>query len=335
MTLGKGLNSLITPGTGEEHNIVVPMPLHHENVHDNSPVLYNTHHEKHHSISRLLEIKNQISATRRARPDSSPPRQESIFHIEVEKIIPNPYQPRKIFNEREIQELADSIKEFGMLQPISVSKIVKETSMGTRVEYQLIAGERRLKAAKLAGLPRIPAIIRKGDTPKMKLELSLIENIQRTNLNPLESARGYARLQDEFNLTQKDIAVRIGKSRETVANTIRLLNLPSHIQNALEMGKINESQARILISIENLQEQEMIFERMLSGTLTARKARERTQKPQTPDPEKVYWQKRLEECVGLPIEIERKGTRGKVSIQFYSDEEFQNILRILGEIPEL
>lgn len=315
MSLGKGLNSLIAPGSGENQGVPSPMPIHHKEVRTSSP----------------REI-NQ--APRHTRPDPREARQEAIFHIEVEKIVPNPYQPRKVFNEEEIQELAESIKEFGVLQPISVSKVVKETSSGTRVEYQLVAGERRLKAAKIAGLPRIPAIIRKGDTPKMKLELALIENIQRSNLNPLESARGYARLQDEFDLTQKDIALRVGKSRETVANTMRLLNLPSHIQMALEEGKINESQARTLISVESSHEQEMIFERMLSGTLTARKARERIQKTQTPDPERIYWQKRLEERTGLPVEIEKKGTRGKVSLQFYSDEEFQNILRVLGETPE-
>jgi ParB family chromosome partitioning protein len=325
MTLGKGLNSLITPGSGEHNNAPAPLSLHHEEI--RVPFPRKESQGEHHSYPTP-------QPSRQTRPDSHQ-RQESIFHIEVEKIVPNPYQPRKIFNEEEIQELADSIKEFGVLQPISVSKVVKETSSGTRVEYQLVAGERRLKAAKRAGLPRIPAIIRKGDTPKMKLELALIENIQRSNLNPLESARGYARLQDEFDLTQKDIALRVGKSRETVANTMRLLNLPSHIQMALEEGKINESQARTLISVESPHEQEMIFERMLSGTLTARKARERTQKTPVPDPERVYWQKRLEERTGLPVEIEKKGTRGKVSLQFYSDEEFQNILRILGETPEL
>ncbi len=213
MSLGKGLNSLIAPGSGEDHGAPLPMPVHREEIRASHP------REVLNTPTHSFEKKHTANAA---------PKQESIFHIEVEKIVPNPYQPRKVFNAEEIQELADSIKEFGVLQPISVSKVVKETSSGTRVEYQLVAGERRLKAAKLAGLPRVPAIIRKGDTPKMKLELALIENIQRSNLNPLESARGYARLQDEFNLTQKDIAARVGKSRETVANTMRLLNLPTY-----------------------------------------------------------------------------------------------------------
>lgn len=253
-----------------------------------------------------------------------------MFHIEVEKIVPNPYQPRKIFNEEEIRELADSIKEFGLIQPLIVSKTVKETPIGTAVEYQLLAGERRLRASKMAGLERVPAIIRGTESPKRKLELALIENIQRSDLNPLESARAYARLQDEFGLTQKEVALRVGKSRESVANTMRLLSLSPRMQSALEEGTINESQARHLLSIENPAEREEMFSRLLSGDVSVRKMRERITAAKNPDPESAYWQKRIEEKMGLPVNISKKGTRGKLSIQFYSDEEFRSLLERLG-----
>jgi ParB/RepB/Spo0J family partition protein len=167
--------------------------------------------------------------TRQSSPashDHSEKPYEAVFHIEVEKIKPNPQQPRRDFNQDAIKELAASIREFGILQPLVVTKVVKEVPTGTDVEYYLIAGERRLRAAKYLGLERVPAVIKNVDLEKERLELAIIENLQRENLNPVEMGRAFARLQDEFRLTQREIAARLGKSREAVANTMRLLDLP-------------------------------------------------------------------------------------------------------------
>jgi ParB family chromosome partitioning protein len=259
---------------------------------------------------------------------------EHIFQIEADKIKPNPYQPRHEFNDEGLEELAQSIREFGIIQPLVVSKLIKETEMGTDVEYQLIAGERRLRAAKLAGLERVPAIVRKVDANKEKLEMALIENLQRHNLNPIEAAKAYSRLQDEFGLTQKEIAVRVGKSREAVANTMRLLNLPFYLQEALIRNKLNESQARTLLGIQNMEEQRRVFENILSKGLSVRAVRTEAQKAEPADPELAYWQKRLEEGLGMPVKILKNGNKGRVAIEFYSDEEWHGVLeKLLG--PEM
>ncbi len=253
--------------------------------------------------------------------------QESIFHIEVEKIKPNPYQPRRDFDEENLRELAQSIREFGIIQPIIISKIIKETETGTAVEYQLIAGERRLKAAKMVGLERIPAIVRKIDLGRTSLEIALIENVQRSDLNSLETAKAYARLQDEFGLTQREIASKVGKSREVIANTLRLLNLPSHIQEALFKNIINESQARALLAVVNQAEQEKVFQNLLTQKVSVRTLKENIQAPV--DPQRTYWEKQLEDKLGTPVKIIKNGARGKMVIQFFSEKEWQSILEKL------
>lgn len=265
-----------------------------------------------------------------ARP--KPTVSESIFHIEVEKIKSNPYQPRREFDDNELRELAQSIREFGIIQPLVVSKIVKETAVGTEVEYQLIAGERRLRAAKITGLERVPAIIKKIDGERHKLEIALIENIQRSDLNPLESAKAYARLQDEFNLTQREIAVRVGKSRESVANTMRLLNLPSRIQEGIAQNQINESQARALLTVTNPEEQLAMFYRIIDKKMVAKNLRQEV--AEKIDPERSYWEKQLEEKLGTPVKVLKQGARGKMVIQFYSEEEWQALLNKLIGNPE-
>ncbi|MDD4931738.1 MAG: ParB/RepB/Spo0J family partition protein, partial [Candidatus Colwellbacteria bacterium] len=190
-------------------------------------------------------------------------KQDSVFQIEVERIFPNPHQPRRYFDEGALIDLANSIREFGIIQPLVVTKVIKETETGTEVTYQLIAGERRLMAAKKVGLRTVPAIVKQVSMDRERLELAIIENVQRENLNPLETARSYARLQDEFGLTQREIAIRMGKSRETIANTLRLLNLPTEIQEALQEGKINESHARILLQVGDISKQREMFNSIL------------------------------------------------------------------------
>lgn len=264
------------------------------------------------------------------------PKPESIFHIEVDRIKPNPYQPRHEFNQQALEELAQSIREFGIIQPLVVTKVERENEFGTEVEYQLIAGERRLIASKIAGLERVPAVVRKVEGARTKLEMALIENIQRSNLNPIESARAYARLQDEFGLTQREVAARVGKSREAVANTLRLLNLPLPIQQALSEGKINESQARALLSIEHRDAQWQALQRIITEKTTVRELRSETQQKRQPtthaDPQDAYWEKRLEETVGAPVKVLSQGPQGKIIIQFYSPEEKRGIFeRLAGE----
>jgi len=192
-------------------------------------------------------------------------KQEPIFYIETEKIKSNPYQPRKNFDHDGLNALADSVREFGILQPLLVSRIEKET--GT--EYQLIAGERRFLAAKMVGLNQVPVIV-KDPTEKEKLEVSLIENVQRQDLNAMEKAEAYQRLQQEFNFLQKDVAKLCGKSREAVANTLRLLELPDEIKIALREEKISEGHARAMLAVSDVQKQKIIFVKTLRDGLNVR-----------------------------------------------------------------
>ncbi len=256
---------------------------------------------------------------------------EMIYQLETEKIKPNPYQPRAEFSDGGLQELAQSIREFGILQPLVVSKITKETETGADVEYQLIAGERRLRAAKMAGLERVPAIIRQTDGPRHKLEIALIENVQRQDLNPVEAARAYARLQDEFDLTQREIATRVGKSREAVANTLRLLNLPGQVQRALTEGRVSESQARTLLGISSPEEQDRVFQSILAGKMTTvRAVKGEVEKSKVQDPEVSYWSKRFEDNLGSPVKISKEGAKGKILVDFNSEDEWRNLTEKLG-----
>lgn len=267
---------------------------------------------------------------------------EAVFQIEVEKIKPNPDQPRRHFDEAALKELALSIREYGVLQPIVVSKIQHDTEEGSEVEYQLIAGERRLMAASMAGLPRIPAIIRSIGARREQLELAILENLQREDLTPIETARAFARLQDEFSLTQREIATKLGKSRESVANTLRLLNLPTSIQLALEEGKINESQGRLLLTVADLRSQERLFEELVRDSLSVRQLRSRLRtvsgqsaKKDVPesdaDPELLEVKERLELFFGAPVRVQKNGDTGKIVISFYSPEELDNIMSRLAE----
>jgi ParB family chromosome partitioning protein len=276
--------------------------------------------------------------------------QDYVFHIEVEKIRPNPSQPRRDFNEAAIREMASSIREFGILQPLVVSKIEKETPTGIDVEYQLIAGERRLRAAKLLGLRVVPAIIRNVDLEREKLELAVIENLQREDLNPVEMARAFQRLQEEFRMTQREIAAKLGKSREAVANTVRLLDLPAYIQDALQKGDLSESHARLMIGITDPATQRHLYEDIVEHGLTTRDVKERVRqfgggtghrgRPSLAEmeanlpPEMRAMQEELSSALGAPVQIQKGAGAGKIMISFYSQEELENILRRLGTEKE-
>ena len=262
---------------------------------------------------------------------------DHIFHIEVDKVFPNPNQPRRNFDQDALKELAESIREFGILQPLVVTKKEREIETGSTVEYELIAGERRLMAAKMLGLPTVPAIVRHTKTDVEKLELAVIENIQREDLNPIETGRAMARLQDEFGMTQREIATRLGKSREVVSNTMRLLNLPSEIQKAISEGKVGESQGRLLLSVEDQRIQDALFREVANRgmsvrDLTARIKRIKGQayenKPgikKMLDPESVALKEKLEELLGTRVDMRKDGQSGKIIINFYSQEELDDL----------
>lgn len=264
---------------------------------------------------------------------------EYIYHIEVDKIKPNSSQPRRNFDEAGIRELAFSIREFGFLQPLVVTKVENETPDGVAVEYQLIAGERRLMAAKTLGLALVPAIIRNVDLEREKLELAVIENIQREGLNPIETARAFARLQDEFRLTQREIAAKLGKSREVVANSVRLLGLPMYIQVALEKGEITESHGRLLLAIEDPASQKKLFDDIVAHGMTTRDLRARViaskprkVMPHEPiSPELRMMEDKLSAELGTPVKIERGAGNGKIVIQFFSEEELEDLVHKIGK----
>lgn len=278
----------------------------------------------------------------------NPPIQGPVFLIEVDKIAPNPQQPRRNFDQEELKNLANSIREFGILQPITVTKIEVEGELGTEVSYQLIAGERRWQASRLLGLERIPAIIRQVNLEKERLELAVLENVQRADLNPIESARAYARLQDEFAMTQREIAARLGKSREVVANTMRLLGLPTAVQEALARNQISESQGRLLLTVDDPGQQQMLMEDLLRSNLSVRELKSRIQRikrvespaldgimpaPLSTDPETENLQRELESALGAPVKVDRSGETGKLIITFYSPEELHGIVAKLTNTP--
>lgn len=285
-------------------------------------------------------IPQKTNATR----EESSPRKESVFYIEVEKINPNPEQPRTEFDPERLKELARSIKEHGLLQPIVVTKIESEKPEGgIEVSYQLIAGERRLRAAKMVGLPRIPAMVRKTpNKEKEKLELAIIENVQRENLNIIERARAYHKLLKEFHLSQEEVAVRISKSRESVANLMRLLNLPEEIQQALAEGKVSEGHARAILSMKSLENQMFLFKEILAKNASVRESEEMAKTIKTNiknelglsvlRPEEKALQDKLEETLGTKVDLKKKGDKGKIVIQFYSEEELTSLLnKIIGD----
>jgi ParB family chromosome partitioning protein len=269
-----------------------------------------------------------------------PKRGESVFWIEIEKIEPNPFQPRREFDETALQDLAGSIREHGILQPVLVTKREIETPGGLEVRYQLIAGERRMRASRLAGLTQIPAIIRRGiPDDRIRLELALIENVQREELNAMERARAFKQLMDEFNMVQREIGLRIGKSREAVANTLRLLTLPPDIQEGLSRGTISEGHARaILMAGDDPARQTALMHEIISNGLNVReaenKARQVSGKTLIPrkrpakimDPEMRDWQSRLEDRLGTKVQLQRIGDHGKIVVEFFSDEELRGVI---------
>jgi ParB family transcriptional regulator, chromosome partitioning protein len=272
----------------------------------------------------------------------------SVFLIDTDKIKPNPYQPRREFNEDRLRDLADSIRQYGVLQPLVVTRkdVVKEDG-GLAVEYELIAGERRLRASKIAGLYQVPAVIRSGEqTDKMKLEMAIIENLQREDLNAVDRAQAFQQLAAEFNLKHAEIGKRVGKSREYVTNTMRILALPQEMLDALVSGKITEGHTRpILMLVDRPEEQVALFKDIILKRLTVRDAEaiarraayERVRDKHTfVQPEIMEMENKLTEKYGTRIKVDkRNGDAGRITIDFTSPENLQKILDMMYQGAQL
>ncbi|MHB0978107.1 MAG: ParB/RepB/Spo0J family partition protein [Minisyncoccota bacterium] len=263
---------------------------------------------------------------------------DAIFWIEVDKIHPNPYQPRREFDALQLQSLADSVRQYGVLQALVVTrKEMEKPEGGLAVEYELVAGERRLRAARLAGLSQVPVLIRTGEeTDLMKLELAIIENIQREDLNAVDRARAFDKLAKEFGFKHAEIGKKVGKSREYVSNTLRLLMLPSHILDALSEGKITEGHARpLMMLVDRPLEQETLFKEIMFKKLNVRDAEgiarriafEKARKQM--DPDLVDLEEKLKESLGTRVRIEKKDEGGKLTIDFFSQDDLQMLFDIL------
>jgi ParB family chromosome partitioning protein len=264
----------------------------------------------------------------------------SIFWIDVEKIKPNPFQPRREFDEARLKDLADSIRQYGVLQPLVVSRMeVQKEDGGIGVEYELIAGERRLRASTIAGLLQVPVIIRVGDDNMAKLELAIIENLQREDLNAVERARAFFRLAEEFKFTHLQIGTKVGKSREYVSNTLRLLALPQEVLDALSAGKVSEGHTRpILMLTDRPEEQMVLFKEIMFKKMTVRDAEkiarkiafDRVRKKEyLPDPEITEIEEKLQETLGTRVHIEKKEQGGYITIDFFTNEDLRTILGVI------
>ncbi len=267
------------------------------------------------------------SSPMRERPSAGP---DKIWHIPLSDIVPNPQQPRRVFNEEELVELVNSILEHGVLQPL----IVSERKDGM---FEIIAGERRWRAARRAGLATIPALVR-TTTDHEKLELAIIENVQRVDLTPIDEAFSYKRLYDEFGLTMDQVAARVSKSRPHVSNMIRLLDLPEEAKDALGQGKITMGKARALLSLATEEERIIVLHSMLGEGMTTRQVEATVQqrtnrgvKPKAADVQ--YLESELRTTLGTKVTITKRGEKGTIVIDFYSNEELENLvarLRRLG-----
>ena len=252
-----------------------------------------------------------------------------IHEIELDKIVPNEYQPRKTFQTESLKELAASIKEHGVIQPVIVHRI------GTN--YGLIAGERRWRAARLAGLKTIPALVKEA-TKRELIEQALIENIQREDLNPLEAAEAYKRLQDEFKLTQEDLAKRVGKERSTVTNFLRILGLPKELKQSLATGALSMGHAKALLSLERVRDQIQAASAIVRKGLSVREAEALANRLKNPAKETKSRQshelktveEKLKKSLGTKVSIITKAKGGRIVIEYYSAEELDRLLEKIG-----
>lgn len=252
----------------------------------------------------------------------------------LQDIQPNRSQPRSVFDEHSLHELAASIRVHGVLQPLAV----RARGGG---KYELIAGERRYRAAKLAGLKSVPIVLREADN-RESLEIALVENIQREDITPMECARAYRRLMDEFGLTQEQVAEKVGKGRTSVANSVRLLKLPARIQQGLEAGDLSEGHARALLALSNDAQMLAVYDQILKKGLTVREVERITQEEPAKKSkgaprhrvlrsvEDASLEDALSTHLGTPVRLSRSPEGGQIAITFYSEDDLQRILELLG-----
>lgn len=257
---------------------------------------------------------------------------EGVRNIKITDIEPNKNQPRKYFDKDALQLLADSIKEHGIIQPIVVAKAAKG--------YEIVTGERRWRASRLAGLTEIPAIVREY-SPQNLMEVALIENIQREDLNPIEEAAAYRSLMDEFDLTQEDISARLGKSRSTIANSLRLLSLEPELQKFVISGQISEGHARCVLSLSGTVIREFLINRIIEDGLSVRQAEKLAKdlasagktKPKKPETvtsiEIERLRKSIEEKLGTKVKINHGAKKGKIEIEYYGNRDLDRLLELL------
>lgn len=270
-----------------------------------------------------------------ASPDARPA--DGIRRVSLDQVEPCAFQPRRDFAPEELEELAESIREQGILQPL----IVRERAG----KFELIAGERRWRAARLAGLTEVPVIVREADD-RAVLEMALIENLQREDLNPIEEAEGYRQLADRFGLRQEDVAARVGKSRVAVANALRLLKLPADLQSHLRNGRLSVGHAKVILGLEMPEKQALAADRVLRETLNVRQTEDLVARLQTrrgvpakpgrtpatgvTDPQLAALEERLREHLGAPVRVRYRKGRGSLEIQFFSDDDLNRVLDLLG-----
>lgn len=256
---------------------------------------------------------------------------EDVVEVDVKNIFPNPHQPRQNINQESLKELAFSIREHGILQPLILTMV-------SNGNYQVLAGERRLLASKMVGLKKVPAIIRSA-SEQQKLEYALIENLQRHNLNPIEEAYAFQKLINEFNLNQEEVAKKIGKSRAHVANTLRLLTLPKEIRDALFFEKLSFGHAKAILALKEEKLQLALFKKIQERNFSVRetelqvkkvKVRGHLRKVVQKDPEIRELEEKLKESLGTKVEIRKHGKKGDILIEFYSEEELNNLVTIIA-----
>lgn len=297
MALGKGLNALIgasSPAAQAKKKQAQTKTIEPEK---------NNHEQKAHEAPEKNGTNN------------------GLMNVLVSKITPNPHQPRNHFDEEQLLELVDSIKKHGILQPLVVSELADGN-------FELIAGERRFRAAQKAELVSVPCLVKPADE-KAKLEIGLVENIQRSNLNPIEEAFAYQRLIDEFGLTQEQVGKQVGKSRSYIANTIRLLDLPQDVQKGLSEGKISMSKARALLGLPTIRQQLKAYYDILEGAVMSTRDTEalvRSTKTQSHrNPSIVALEQKLRDKLGTKVSITNIKGKGNIRIDYFSDEELRSI----------
>src|SRR3989344_2328975 len=264
---------------------------------------------------------------------------DSIYWVEVDRIKPNPFQPRKEFDEAALTSLAESIRSYGVLQPLTVTrKEIEKPGEGIAVEYELIAGERRLRAAKLAGVYQVPVVIRRAEeSDQMKLELAIIENLQREDLNSVDRAKAFKQLVDQFGLKHHEIGKRVGKSREYVSNSLRILGLPQEMQDAVVSGQITEGHTRpLLMLMDKPAEQKTLYHEIMEKPLNVRDTEQLARriavdKSRKGDltPELLLLERELSDSLGTRVRIDKKENGGRVTIDFFSVEDLAHIRKML------